>query len=330
MTTNIFYPEEEPVQKPVRKSELAQKSEINPVRYNSERYNSTDIINLVDIDQFYDDGKVKIFEKLNFPIKDITGKGQFIAIMGESGCGKTTILDFICGLKKPTAGKILLKGKEITENDNIPKVFQDYSSFFWMSVLKNVALPLIMKGVPKKKAEEEAMKIIEIVGLKGHEHKWPKIPLLSGGQLQRVAIARSLMANSNILVMDEPFGALDSITRRSMQEFLRKIFQEKNDLDPTMILVTHDTREAVFLATDIYVMSAKPSEIRLHIEVDLPDIRTPDLKDDPKFLKYVREIDTIMDTLKKESIEKNKNEIDTHIEKEGTINKFFRKIHIIK
>ena len=302
---NIFSKSDKPTPKVVAAEKSEKKEEKNitvvPEKKVSEknpRYMETDIINLVDVTQDYDGG-VRVFDKLNVEIKDIVKTGQFVAIMGASGCGKSTILRYISGLQRPTSGKILLHGKELTEKDHIPMVFQQYSSFPWMTVRDNVALPLIMSGVPEKEAHEKAMNMIEVVGLKGHESKWAKYPLLSGGQLQRVAIARNLVANPAILLMDEPFGALDTVTRRQMQEFLRKIFQENNGLDPTIILVTHDIREAVFVSTDVLILGVDPVSVRHHIEIDLPEDRDIYTKRDPKFLNYVNKIEDIMEELKK-------------------------------
>ena len=213
----------------------------------------------------------------------------------------STILRYIAGLQQPTSGKVLLHGKELTENDRIPMVFQNYSSFPWLSVLENVAMPLTLKHVNKDEARDRAMDMIKIVGLEGHENKYAKYPNLSGGQLQRVAIARNLVANSTILLMDEPFGALDIVTRKSMQEFLRKIFQDNNKIDPTVILVTHDIRESIFLSTDIYILDANPANVRCHIEVDLPNVRDISLKRDPKFLEYVNYVEDFMEKLEVEN-----------------------------
>ena len=212
----------------------------------------------------------------------------------------STILRYICGLQKPTSGSVYLHGTKLKDDNHIPMVFQQYSSFPWKSVLDNVALPLILSGTPKKEAREKAMEMIKIVGLSGHESKWAKYPILSGGQLQRVAIARNLVANPNILLMDEPFGALDTVTRRSMQLFLRKIFQDNNGLDPTILLVTHDIREAVFLSTDIFILDANPATLRCHIEIDLPNERKNSLKREPKFLDYINYIDDFSDKIDNE------------------------------
>lgn len=213
----------------------------------------------------------------------------------------STLLRYIAGLQTPTSGEILLNGNPLTEKEHIPMVFQQYSSFPWYSVLENIALPLILNKTPKKEARERAMEMIKIVGLEGHENKYAKYPLLSGGQLQRVAIARNLVANSSILLMDEPFGALDIVTRRSMQVFLRKIFQDNNKIDPTVILVTHDIREAIFLSTDIFILDANPANVRCHIEVDLPDVRDIHLKRESKFLEYVNFIEDFMEKLEVEN-----------------------------
>ena len=221
----------------------------------------------------------------------------------------STILRYIAGLQQPTNGEVLLHGKQLTEDDRIPMVFQNYSSFPWLSVIDNVAMPLTLRKVAKKESHERAMEMIKIVGLEGHENKFAKYPNLSGGQLQRVAIARNLVANSTILLMDEPFGALDIVTRRAMQQFMRKIFQDNNAIDPTVILVTHDIREAIFLSTDIFILDANPANVRCHIEVDLPDIRDIHIKRDPKFLEYVNYVEDFMEKLETEAEGKKQNKI---------------------
>jgi len=247
------------------------------------------ILELKGIKQSY--GDFVLFNDLNLAIEDIPDKGQFIAIMGESGCGKSTILRYLTGLQKPTEGEVLIQGKPRTDKDTIPMVFQLPSSLEWYSVLHNVALPLILKGTPKKEAYDKAMEIIKIVDLEGHEKKYAKYPLLSGGQLQRVAIARSLVANPTMILMDEPFSALDAVNRRKMQEFLAKLFfdSEVNNLNPTILLVTHDAREAAYLANDVYIMGAKPGRIKSHIKVDLPD--RINAKKTQRFLDLVELID---------------------------------------
>src|SRR5665647_305513 len=147
---------------------------------------SGDIINLVNITQVYSDHTPPnvVFKDFNLDIKDIKDQGQFITIMGKSGCGKSTLLRYISGLQEPTSGEVYIYGKRRTSKDRIPMVFQQYTSFEWKTVLQNVALPLILKGVPKEEANDKAMNMIKVVGLAGHENKWAKYPILSGGQLQ--------------------------------------------------------------------------------------------------------------------------------------------------
>lgn len=289
------------------------------------KYNPVNILDVSHVTQTYNEGKVTIFDDFSLEIKDIVDRGQFISILGESGCGKSTILRYIAGLQQPTSGKILLRGNELTEDNRIPMVFQTYSSFPWLSVLENVAMPLTLKKVNKNEARERAMEMIRIVGLTGHEKKFAKMPTLSGGQLQRVAIARNLVANSEILLMDEPFGALDIVTRKSMQQFLRKIFQDNNSIDPTVILVTHDIREAIFLSTDIYILDANPANVRCHIEVDLPNVRDIHIKREPHFVEYVTFIEDFMEKLEIENAIRKQNQPKEEIKKRKSVFDFFIK-----
>jgi NitT/TauT family transport system ATP-binding protein len=252
---------------------------------------SANILELKNITQTYldkDDKPYNLFDNLSVAIEDIPNKGQFVALMGESGCGKSTILRYLTGLQTPTSGEILMAGKALTPKDTIPMVFQLPSSLEWFTVLENVALPLTLRGVSRKEAEEKAMAMIKVVGLVGHERKYAKGPGLSGGQLQRVAIARSLVANPNIILMDEPFSALDTVNRRKMQDFLVEIFHKSEvaDLNPTVVLVTHDEREAAFLANDILIMQANPSIIKAHLKVELGD-RNADTRKSAKFNEIV-------------------------------------------
>ena len=178
-------------------------------------------------------------------------------------------------------------------------VFQQYTSFEWKTVLQNVALPLILKGVPKDEANDKAMDMIKIVGLDGHENKWAKYPILSGGQLQRVAIARNLVVNPQILLMDEPFGALDTVTRKQIQVFLRSLF-ENAKIDPTVVFVTHSESEAVFLSSDIYILDSGPANIRHHMKIDLPAHRTDSIRYSTEFTDYSNKLGALLEDLKKE------------------------------
>ena len=256
------------------------------------------IIELKNIYQSYDDDKVVILKDYNLLIEDKPNQGQFVCILGVSGCGKSTVLRYIAGLQQPTKGEVLLNGKPRTEQDRVGMVFQKYSSMPWLTVLENVALGLKYQGVDKKERQDKAREMIKKVGLEGHENKYAQYPILSGGQLQRVAIARSLLANPKILLMDEPFGALDINTRLRMQDMLMDIWRE---VHPTIIFVTHDISEAVYLADDIYIMKSVPSKIVHHIDIDLPYYRTREVKRDPRFVGWVHHIEDLMVDLYKEA-----------------------------
>ncbi|MCB0501388.1 MAG: ABC transporter ATP-binding protein [Bacteroidetes bacterium] len=248
------------------------------------------IIELKNVSQTYD-GKKFIIEGLDFLIEDKPAQGQFAVILGMSGCGKSTILRYVAGLQEPTSGEILIHNKLRTPDVRVSMVFQQYSSLPWMTVLDNVGLALKFKGVSKKERDEKAMEFIKLVGLEGHEKKYAQYPTLSGGQLQRVAIARSLLANPEILLMDEPFGALDINTRLQMQDLLLELWHK---FHPTIIFVTHDISEAVYLGDDIYIMKAAPSRFVKHIHVDLPFKRDRSTKRTPKFESLVHEVEDAM------------------------------------
>jgi NitT/TauT family transport system ATP-binding protein len=263
---------------------------------------STDIINMVNINQVYSDHTPPnvVFKDFNLNIKDIQSQGQFITLMGKSGCGKSTLLRYISGLQMPTSGDVYIYGKKRTDKDRIPMVFQQYTSFEWKTVLQNVALPLILKGIARDEANDRAMDMIKIVGLDGHESKWAKYPILSGGQLQRVAIARNLVVNPQILLMDEPFGALDTVTRKQIQVFLRSLF-ENAKIDPTVIFVTHSESEAVFLSSDVYILDSGPASIRHQIKIDSPQNRNDSIRYSTEFSEYVNKLGTLLEDLKKEA-----------------------------
>jgi NitT/TauT family transport system ATP-binding protein len=249
-----------------------------------------DIVELRQVTQIYDNQKV-VLENFNLLIEDKPDIGQFVSLLGESGCGKSTILKYITGLQKPTSGEVLIKGVPVTDLSRVGMVFQQYSSFPWRSVLDNVAFGLEIAGIAKKERQERAMEIIKIVGLEGHEKKYAKYGILSGGQLQRVAIARSLLASPEIIVMDEPFGALDIKTRLQMQDMLMNIWEQ---IRPTIILVTHDISEAVYMSDDIYIMKANPGIIQHHIKPAFGFPRRKEIKRTNIFRDTVQHIEDLM------------------------------------
>lgn len=254
------------------------------------------IIELKNISQVYDGNKI-VIQDLNLLIEKRENH-QFIVILGQSGCGKSTLLRYVAGLQKPTSGEVFLNGQPRSENDVVSMVFQRYSSPPWMTALENVMLPLILKGVPKKQAKEEAMQMVKAMGLEGHEQKFAQEPLLSGGQLQRVAIARSLITNAGIILMDEPFGALDLNTRLDMQLLLAEIYEK---LKPTIIFVTHAIDEAVFLGDEVWIMDANPGRIIRRIDIDLPLHRDRMTKRESRFLELVYEVEDAIEKLRNAS-----------------------------
>jgi NitT/TauT family transport system ATP-binding protein len=193
-------------------------------------------------------------------------EGEFVCILGPSGCGKTTILRIIAGLETQTRGKILLSGKEISgPGSDRGMVFQEFALFPWRTVRRNVEFGLELKGVPAEERRSRTQKFIDLVGLNGFEDYHPY--QLSGGMKQRVGIARALANEPEILLMDEPFGALDAQTRNLMQKELLRIWSETKK---TVIFITHSVDEALFLADRIVVMTARPSSIGQVYEVGWP------------------------------------------------------------
>jgi ABC-type nitrate/sulfonate/bicarbonate transport system ATPase subunit len=216
---------------------------------------------------------------VNLVVPDDPGKGEFRVFLGPSGCGKSTILNIVAGLFAPSAGDALLRGKPIEgPGPDRGMVFQSYSSYPWLRVLDNVGFGLQLRGMAKAERDRIARAWIEKVGLKGSENKYPK--QLSGGMRQRVAIARTLAVRPRIILMDEPFGALDVQTRLGMQNLINELWEE---IEGTILFVTHDIAEAVYLADKVHVLSAGPGTIVDEVEIDLPLHRTEDLKQSARF-----------------------------------------------
>jgi ABC-type nitrate/sulfonate/bicarbonate transport system ATPase subunit len=207
---------------------------------------------------------VEAVRGVSFDVLDKPGIGEIVVFLGPSGCGKSTILKAVAGLLPPTRGEILVEGQPVRgPGRDRGMVFQQYTSFGWLSVQKNVEYGLRLRGVPEKARREQAKKILGAVGLEQFASRYPKE--LSGGMKQRVAIARTLINQPKLLLMDEPFGALDPFTRWEMQGMLIDISHRE---DNTILFVTHDVAEAVYLADTVYVLSKRPAHI-LH-RVDIP------------------------------------------------------------
>ena len=206
-------------------------------------------------------------------------ENDFVTILGPSGCGKSTLLRIVAGLDHPTGGEVLLDGRRIAgPGADRGMVFQSYTLFPWLSVLENVCYGLRERGLPRAQQLEVANGFVAKVGLRGFESHFPK--QLSGGMQQRTAIARALANGPRILLMDEPFGALDHQTRELMQELLLGIWESERK---TVLFVTHDIEEAIFLASRVVVMTARPGRIKADVAIDLPHPRHYTIKTSPEF-----------------------------------------------
>ncbi|MGH3343243.1 MAG: ABC transporter ATP-binding protein [Carbonactinosporaceae bacterium] len=222
-------------------------------------------------------------------IRDVSGTisdGRFVSLIGPSGCGKSTLLDVVGGLLRPAHGAVLINGERV----NAPRrdtamVFQEDSTLHWRTVLSNVAFGLEIAGVPKKEREARARDVIKLVGLAGFENRHPRE--LSGGMKQRVAIARALLLDPRILLMDEPFGALDQQTRMFIGRELLRVWDETRK---SVLFVTHDIQEAVYLSDEVWVMSARPSTIKEVIDVDLERPRAPGTMSRRRFHELTTEV----------------------------------------
>ena len=217
-------------------------------------------------------------------------RGRFVSIVGPSGCGKSTLLMCLAGLARPSAGKVSLSGSEVTgPPKNMTVLFQEYnkSLLAWRSVLKNVRLGLeARRGMAKAEMDERARHFLDLVSLRGFEQHYPWE--LSGGMQQRVAIARALAYEPEVLLMDEPFGSLDALTRLELEDTLLRVWDE---LKTTILFVTHDLEEAIYLSDEIYVLSARPCQVILRIESKLSRPRDQlTTREDAGFIAYRHEI----------------------------------------
>ena len=216
------------------------------------------------------------------PVSLSVADNDFITILGPSGCGKSTLLRIVAGLDQPTTGSVLLEGEKVTRpGPDRGMVFQSYTLFPWLSVRDNVCFGLRERGVPRARQLEVADRFLAQVGLKGFENHFPA--QLSGGMQQRTALARALANDPKILLLDEPFGALDHQTRELMQELLLGIWEQHRK---TVLFVTHDIDEAIFMASRVVVMSARPGRIKCDIAIDLPHPRSYKVKTTPQFAAY--------------------------------------------
>ena len=239
-------------------------------------------------------GEFKAIHEVSFVVEDLENKGEFVCVLGPSGCGKSTILRLIAGLDPqhpPTSGEVLVLGHPVTEpGADRGMVFQDYTSFDNRTVLDNVTFGLECQGIPRKERYELGRQWIERVGLSVADdaHKYPH--QLSGGMRQRVAIARTLILRPRIILMDEPFGALDPQTRMHMQDLLVRLWRE---VEATVFFITHSIEEAVFLGDRVYVMSNSPGTILREMEVEPANRPSKEMQKEPRFQQtvyYIRDL----------------------------------------
>lgn len=239
-------------------------------------------INHLSLSYSVDEKPLTIIDDLTLSIE----KNKFIVFLGPSGCGKTSFLKLLAGLIKPTSGEIVLNGKKIEgPSKERGVVFQHFSLYPWLTVRKNIAFGLELKKIDQAKQNEIVNHYLTIINLKQYADFYPNH--LSGGMQQRVAIGRMLANNPEILLMDEPFGSLDSQTREQMQDFLIKMYEKEKK---TIIFITHDVVEAMLLADTIYVMSAKPMHIKRSFDMPFPRPRTHQLKYTNEFFELEKMI----------------------------------------
>ena len=222
-------------------------------------------------------GSLNALEAVSFTVQP----REFVCVLGPSGSGKSTLLRILAGLLEPTSGSFIFT----TGKPKIGMVFQQSNLMPWRTALENITLPLELQGIPADEAHARAQELIDLVGLQGFESFWPRD--LSGGMAQRVAIARALVHNPDILLLDEPFGSLDALTRERMWTELSRIWQKRQK---TVLMVTHSIGESLFLADRVLVLTQRPGRIKLDLEVDLPRPRADEMRYTAHFGKLARRL----------------------------------------
>jgi NitT/TauT family transport system ATP-binding protein len=213
-------------------------------------------------------------------------QNEFVCIVGASGCGKSTLLNIIAGLMPPSSGEVLVDGEVVLgPGPDRGMIFQNYSLFPWLTVADNIGFGLQLRSMSSAEKTERIHYFLEVVGLTKFAQAYPKE--LSGGMKQRVAIARSLANQPEVLLMDEPFGALDAQTKEQMQQFLLDLWQQTHT---TILMITHDVEEAIFLGQRIYVMTAHPGRIQQQIPIHLPPVRDLEMKLSPEFIEIKKTV----------------------------------------
>jgi len=227
-------------------------------------------------------GSMTVLEDINFQILE----REFVCLVGSSGCGKSTLLNIVAGLTNASSGRVLVDGREVTgPGSDRGMVFQNYTLYPWLTVSQNIAFGLQLRKMPASEQRDRVNYYLNVVGLSQFAKAYPK--QLSGGMKQRVAIARALANEPAVLLMDEPFGALDAQTKEKMQQFLLELWEQTH---MTVLMITHDVEEAIFLSQRVYVMSTHPGRIKLEVKVDLPEHRDLEMKLSGEFVEIKRQI----------------------------------------
>ncbi len=248
------------------------------------------VVEFVDVSKEYAtaDGPIRALDALSLEISD----GEFVSLLGPSGCGKSTLMLIAAGLVPPSAGTVRVAGAEVrAPYRDVGIAFQDATLYEWRRVLENVVLPAEIQRLDMRRFRQRALELLELVGLGGFERKYPFE--LSGGMRQRVALCRALVHDPALLLMDEPFGALDALTRDQMNLELQNLWQAHRK---TVLFITHSIPEAVLLSDRVAVMSPRPGRIGAVLSIELPRPRTLDFADTPEFGRYTREIRGIFES----------------------------------
>ena len=242
------------------------------------------MVEIADVSKEYPtaNGPLRALDSASLAIRD----GEFVSIVGPSGCGKSTLMLIAAGLVPASSGTVRVAGAEVrAPSGEVGIVFQDPTLYEWRRVLENVLLPVDIKKLPREQFRSRALELLELVGLKGFERHYPY--QLSGGMRQRVALCRALVHDPALLLMDEPFGALDALSRDQMNRELQSIWQQHRK---TVLFITHSITEAVFLSDRVVVMSPRPGRVGAVIDIDLPRPRSFDSVETPEFGRYAKEI----------------------------------------
>lgn len=223
-----------------------------------------------------------VLQNINFQLH----AREFVCLVGASGCGKSTLLNIVAGLDSPTAGQVLVDGELVAgPGSDRGMVFQGYTLYPWLTVSENIAFGLKLRRLSRAQQQERVNYYLDVVGLTQFAKAYPK--QLSGGMKQRVAIARALANEPEVLLMDEPFGALDAQTKEQMQQFLLRLWDQTHT---TVLMITHDVEEAIFLSQRVYVMSRSPGQLKLEVPIVLPTQRDLEIKLSPEFVEIKRQV----------------------------------------